>query len=54
METSVGQAFSENTGELISRGDERDGDIFIEHFFKNKVIVHFNVFGAGVVNRIRG
>ena len=42
------KTFSENIGELVSRGDEFDDNIAANHFLSDKMVINLDVFGVGV------
>jgi hypothetical protein len=44
----------EDACNLIMSENVSRSDIFVNHLLMNEVIVNFNVFGAGMVNRIGG
>jgi hypothetical protein len=54
MKPGNGKTFGEYINHLVDCGDESNGGIFVEDLFPHKVVVHFNVLGASMIDRVRG
>jgi hypothetical protein len=54
LKPGSGLLFGKNMGDLISRRDEGDCNVFLKNLLTHKVVVHLNVLGTGMVDWIGG